>query len=244
MLYRVYISASTQAANIGVGSYGSEQDRMQFMADRVKYWLETQGKFTVIRNEAGWTLKQTVEHCNNMACKLLIDNHTNAGSIKASGAEVYYHGKAGITSNSYKLAKLLYDLTVPVNPAPDRGLHPDTYLYKSGLYMIRQTDPPATLIEHMYHTNYSDVNFYLKHVDDYARAEAKAVCSFLGVSWQEPAVPSSTGITVLVNGKQLSMKVPANMISGSVVVPARALAEALGAKVTWNDKTKTVIITQ
>ncbi len=252
MAHRVYISASTQKANIGVGQYGTEQDRMQFLADRIKYWLETQrGQFIVFRNEPGWTLKQTVDHCNSLACEMFLDNHTNAGPKEkeagdggAEGTSIFYSGRMGVGSNSYKLASAIYKQVAPLSPGKDRGVDPDTSLYDSGLYVIRNTKPPATLIEHFFHTNYGEVEYYLKHVDDFAKATAKGICDFFDVIWLEACI-SSGGIHVIVNGVDIdaSMDVKASMIDGRVVVPVRFVAEALGCTVTWDNKTKTVTLT-
>jgi hypothetical protein len=48
-------------------------------------------------------------------------------------------------------------------------------------------------------------------------------------------------IKVMVNGKTLK-GVEAVMINGRVLVPSRAVVEALSAKVAWNNQTKTVTI--
>lgn len=197
MRYRVYISASTQKENIGVGQYGTEQDRMQALADRIKYWLSKQN-IEVIRNQPGWTLEQTVAHCNSLVCDLFIDNHSNAGPVGADGTEVYHHngsvkGKA--------LATVLNDFVAPVSPGSDRGVLVDTSVYNSGFYVLRATTPPAALIEHIYHTDATEVSHFIANSDKYAKATAQAVCKFLGVSWTEP----QTDIEILVD-KLLSKK--------------------------------------
>lgn len=47
-------------------------------------------------------------------------------------------------------------------------------------------------------------------------------------------------VTVIVNGQKLASDVPAQIINGRTMVPLRAIFEALGATVDWNDATKTV----
>ncbi len=47
-------------------------------------------------------------------------------------------------------------------------------------------------------------------------------------------------VSVLVNGQKLVSEVPAQIIDGNTMVPLRAIFEALGAKVDWDDATKTV----
>lgn len=191
-MHRVYISSSTQAKNVGVGQYGTEQDRMMQLSDRTKFWLETQRKFTVFRNKPGWTLSQTVEDCNNLACEVFLDNHTNAGDVEkkagdggAEGSEVFYRHQGGTTSNSYKLASILYSEIAPLSPGKDRGILPDDR-YVGSLYVIQHTNPPAALIEHIFHTNYEEVADMIANMDKYAKAEAKAICKYFGEKWEEP----------------------------------------------------------
>ncbi len=47
-------------------------------------------------------------------------------------------------------------------------------------------------------------------------------------------------VSVMVDNKYLSLDVPAQIVDGRTLVPLRAIFEALGAKVEWNDATKTV----
>ena len=46
-----------------------------------------------------------------------------------------------------------------------------------------------------------------------------------------------------VNGKDVTLDVPAKLISDRTLVPVRFISESLGAKVDWNNDTQTVIIT-
>jgi len=50
-------------------------------------------------------------------------------------------------------------------------------------------------------------------------------------------------IKLIVNGKQIQSDVPPQIINGRVLTPARPLAEALGAKVTWDSASNSVIVT-
>lgn len=198
--HRIYVSASTQDKNVGVGQYGTEQDRMQQLADRIAFWLKTQkGRFEVFRNQSGWTLEQTVNDCNKLACQLFFDNHTNAGASEtvagdggAEGTEVYYYGQGGTTCKSYQFAQILYKYIAPLSLGKDRGVKPDTALYPTGLYVIQHTDPPAVLIEHIFHTNYAEVDDFLKRIDEFAKATAKAVVEFFNEKWEEPVVKERT----------------------------------------------------
>ncbi len=50
--------------------------------------------------------------------------------------------------------------------------------------------------------------------------------------------------TVMLNGKYISCDVPVRIVDGLTMLPVRAVAEACGAKVDWDEKTETVIITE
>ncbi len=50
--------------------------------------------------------------------------------------------------------------------------------------------------------------------------------------------------TLKKNSDEIVLDVPAQIVNGRTLVPARAVAESFGAKVDWDDATKTVIITQ
>jgi hypothetical protein len=56
-----------------------------------------------------------------------------------------------------------------------------------------------------------------------------------------PTVSAQTnGIPVILDGKELSFDVPPSIIQDRVVVPVRAILEALGAHVAWDGSTRTV----
>lgn len=226
----VYISASTQSQNIGVGQYGTEQDRMMYLADRVKFWLETQsGKFEVHRNKPGWDLIETVHDCNLLNCELFLDNHSDAGTVEqiagdggAEGTSAFYYHQGGITSNSYKLASLVYKHISPLSPGKDKGIFPDNK-YVKGLYVIQNTNPPAALVEHMYHTNLQEVNDMIAHADKYAKEEAKAICEYFGIAWIEPVelVTKEQSVAILVK----------EMIKDGIVTDEKSWNDVLNGKI-------------
>lgn len=50
-------------------------------------------------------------------------------------------------------------------------------------------------------------------------------------------------IKLIVNGKEVPSDVPPQVINGRTLVPARALAEALGATVAWDEAQNAVVVT-
>jgi len=55
-----------------------------------------------------------------------------------------------------------------------------------------------------------------------------------------PTPTATSGISVLLNGSELSFDVPPQTVDGRTLVPLRAIFEALGAEVNWNDSTQTI----
>ncbi len=74
------------------------------------------------------------------------------------------------------------------------------------------------------------------------------------IIWDDPTktVTGINGATTVVltineskaklNGREVTLDVPAQIIDGRTMVPVRFIAEAMGCDVSWNDTTKTVII--
>jgi len=67
---------------------------------------------------------------------------------------------------------------------------------------------------------------------------------FASISSKESAFPLIFSIDVLLDGDRLEFEVPAQIINGRAVVPLRAIFEALGADIEWNEAAKTVTATK
>lgn len=65
-----------------------------------------------------------------------------------------------------------------------------------------------------------------------------------GESKKTPAAPKANkhAITILVNGKEVKTDSPAFIKDGRTMVPVRFISEALGLKVGWDQKTRTVTV--
>ncbi len=84
----------------------------------------------------------------------------------------------------------------------------------------------------------------LKTEYDFSEKVTKSFTLYAG--WRE--VKSTIVLTIgesdaLVNGKTESTDVPAKIVSDRTFLPVRFVAESLGAKVLWNEETRTVTIT-
>ena len=71
--------------------------------------------------------------------------------------------------------------------------------------------------------------------------ESQTVTSVMG----DIAISLQIGSDTLYrNGEEITLDVPAQIVGGRTLVPARAVAESFGATVDWDDVTRTVIITR
>jgi mono/diheme cytochrome c family protein len=100
-------------------------------------------------------------------------------------------------------------------------------------------------------TNYLKKNMPKSNPGSLSDEEYRAIASFLldlnvaeANKPQTPPPEKTDDITVLVDGKKLSFPEPPRNIKGTVLVPLREIFEALGAKVSWDGKTKTVKATK
>ncbi|WP_373232087.1 N-acetylmuramoyl-L-alanine amidase [Cohnella sp.] len=190
-------------------------------------------------------LKQRTNAANAAKADLYISVHANAvglGELNGTrGIETFHYTSA--SSESRRAAAILHRHLIDGTPLPDRGVK------AADFHVLRETRMPAVLVECGFMTNVSDAA--LLRSEEY-RAEcaeelARGVCEYFGEAYKEEAArtPEKEGkpldkVTVIVDGKQIADGV---IISGSTYVPLRAVGEAIGAKVGWDNKTKTATLT-
>lgn len=90
----VYISPSVQHFNIGQNGYGSEEERMNEVADIVEYELQRHG-LTTARNDPSMTLQEVVADSNALNPTVHVAIHSNAADGNARGSEIYTHRFGG-----------------------------------------------------------------------------------------------------------------------------------------------------
>jgi N-acetylmuramoyl-L-alanine amidase len=194
MSKKVYLSGSTQTTNVGVAGYGTEAQRMQELADRVKFWLgQGKGDIIVYRNNTSMGLAGSVNDSNSKNPDIHVALHTNAGGGR--GTEDYYYNDS---NEGKRLATLLYNNVAPITAATDRGIMSDRVLYSNGLYELRETTAVAALIEIVFHDNVQDVQDYLSKVEQIAKALAKAIYSYFNLSFVEGNTDKDQAIAKLV----------------------------------------------
>lgn len=186
MAHKIYLSASTQENNKGVGSYGTEEQRMFILRDIVEQLIKSsnhKNDFAIEKNNnKSSTLAAIVNESNNFDSELHLAFHTNAGVASARGCESYY-SYLNTNGKGYKIASLWYNEVSKITPSSDRGVHKDNVLYSSGLYELSNTKAVAALMEFIFHSNLSDVTFFLANINKFAIATVKAIFAYFNYSY-------------------------------------------------------------
>lgn len=202
----------------------------------------------------------------NSGAKYCISNHINAATATtAKGAEIIHS-----IHNDGKLAKVIASSL----QAAGQMLRPTATFSKEGTklvvdskgqavlkngekqyvgngqdyyFMHRQTGSVSTnIVEYGFLTNVEDAARLQANWETLAEAVVKTYCEFIGHKYVAPKVVSQTTqtqeATVIVNGKELSAK--GKVENGVTMVPVRAVAEAFGASVKWDQSTYIVNITK
>lgn len=173
---KIYLSPSLQENNVGVGAYGTEEKRMNQLADILQPLLIKYG-YQVFRNTPTMTLAEAVKDSNNKAPDLHLALHSNAGGGR--GCEIYCHKYGG---NGEKYARAIYKYLEPLTPSADRGVKESYKLYNGKpMYEPAYTTAPAVLIEVAFHDNATDAEFIINNLQPIATAILNGVNEVAGV---------------------------------------------------------------
>lgn len=178
----VYISPSVQDWNVGFGNYGTEEERMNLIADVLDYELKRHGLSTA-RNSPDMTLQQVVADSNRVDPTVHVALHSNAANGQARGAEVYAHrfGGAGET-----LARDVNARIEEIAPAPGLGVKEGYSTFGGqGMYELKRTTAPAILAEVAFHDNPEDAQFIIDNIYELGQAVAKGVLDYFGIEYVE-----------------------------------------------------------
>ncbi len=217
---RVYISPSSQDDNVGVGNFGTEEIRMNQVADVVEAELKRVG-ITTLRNTPNMDITQMVATSNAFGADVHLSIHSNAGG--ATGAEAYYYTGS---SAGQKLAQSVYDNLVPMTPTADRGIKATTQLYE-----VWATNAVATLVEIAFHDNATDAAFIINNIQAIGIALAKGVCSYLGIDFGS----SNQATTAAESNSLVYVDYNATIMEGGYSVDSKPWGEP-GAE-TWSNTT-------
>lgn len=172
----IYLSPSTQEKNFGVGEYGTEENRMNQLADKVEVHLK-RNRLNFFRNKKSFTPSQSATDSNaQIGSKgLHIALHTNSGG--GTGCEIFHHAKS---NEGKKLAQHIYKYIEELTPSNDRGVKPNSTFTE-----LIKTQSIAILIEVDFHDNKNGVAFILSKMDEVAQAIVKGICNYLNREYIE-----------------------------------------------------------
>jgi len=168
---KIYLSPSLQEKNIGVEGYGTEEKRMNELADYVQQFLVNYG-YEIFRNIPSMTLEEVVAESNRVKPNLHLALHSNAFNGKARGCEIFCYSKE---SKGYKIAQEVYKYLEPLTPTADRGIKTNT------LYETYTTTAPAILIEIAFHDNKDDALFIMNNMKAIALSIVNGINDYFGV---------------------------------------------------------------
>lgn len=184
---KVYISPSTQENNVGVGNYGTEEKRMNEIADIVCPLLEYNG-FTVKRNRPEMTLSQIIADSDAWKPDIHVAIHSNAmggtNSGQARGCEVYGYLIDGKVTNSQRLSEAIYKEVSAITPTAGRGVKNGVPHKFAEVVTVKAT---SCIVEVAFHDNMEDAIWIMNNIPQIGEAIVKGICNYFGVQFKKPA---------------------------------------------------------
>jgi len=173
---KLYISPSVQETNKGVGAYGTEETRMNQIADVVMRELSKHKNIELKRNQTNFGANEIINASNGWNADYHIAIHSNGANGNAQGCEIFHYAD-GTENNSLKLARKVYAKIEPLTPSNDRGL-------KSGMHLFEVNDnivAASILIEVAFHDNWTDATFIIEHIEQIGLAIAQGILDHLSI---------------------------------------------------------------
>lgn len=173
----VFLSPSVQEFNYGVGDYGTEEARMNQIADVVAYELKRNG-LTVARNSPEQKLSQVVSMANSLSPRAYVAIHSNALDGTTRGPLILVDRFVG---KGQALANDIYSYLSAITPAPGFGVREAYSAFNyQGYYELRYPETPAVLIEVSFHDNPEDALFIQQNIVEIGIAIARGILEFFG----------------------------------------------------------------
>ena len=199
MAVQVYLSPSVQDWNVGYGNYGTEEERMNLIADVVEYELERHG-VTTARNAPDQSLQEIVAESNAIGPQVHVAIHSNASATgSARGPSVYVHRFGG---EAQQLANDIYAQLVAISPADGLGVREGAGAFGGkGYYELRRTRAPAVLVEVAFHDNPADADFIINNIYAIGVAIAKGILEYLCVTYQPDSADNIAYLRAKYDGR-------------------------------------------
>ncbi len=155
-MYKIYLSPSTQDKSLGVGEYGTEEYRMNMIADVVEKVLAGTGNFVVYRNRRGMKREDIIKESNALNVDIHIAIHSNYGGTNGPECfpKVNCERSNGIAKQIYRGLKGIY-----YNLETDNGI-----TYNNNIIETMNVNSPAVLVEVGYHDNIEDAEWIIRNI--------------------------------------------------------------------------------
>jgi len=174
----VYLSPSSQRFNTGYGSYGTEERRMNLIADVVEYELTTNG-ITVARNNPEMTLCEIVADANAKEPQIYVAIQSQSAKGRLGGAELFYY-KAD--TNSHRLASDIFEKISKAIPYDCIGMTDGAAMYGGlGFYELRKSKAPSVIAAVGFHDNPRDAEFIINNIYEIGVSISKGILDYFGI---------------------------------------------------------------
>lgn len=176
----VYLSPSVRHFNQGYGTYGTEEARMNLIADVVALELARAG-LSVDRNDPQQDLTAVVADANARGSDIYVAIRSIPCEGGFRGPAVYYFREG---SNGQRLAQGLYAQLAPLYPAAGRGAQNGSGAYGGlGYYELRRTRPPAVIVEVGCHSDPAEADFILSNIYELGVAITRGILDYFGLDY-------------------------------------------------------------
>ncbi len=174
----VYLSPSPRHFNRGYGTFGTEEERMNLIADVVELELARNG-ITTARNNPAYDLQTVVADANAKNSDIYVAIRSVYCDPGEGGARIFYYRP---NTNGQRLAEDIYAFLAPVTQSEDRGVREGESAYGGlGYYELRRSRMPAVIVEVGCHGNPQDADFIVRNVYQIGVAIAQGILQYFGL---------------------------------------------------------------
>ncbi|RPK29996.1 N-acetylmuramoyl-L-alanine amidase [Paenibacillus xylanexedens] len=179
-------------------------------------------------------LRNRTAKANAAGADILVSVHCNAGGGKG-GFESFRYTSA--SQNSMKLQDTMHKAITAKLGGTDRGQK------AQNLHMVRESKMPAVLTENLFVDVSADADRLKQSsvIDAIIDGHVQGIATYLGLTKKDAVKEDEVmdKANVFVNGKKIKDGV---LIKGETFVPLRAVGDSIGAKIGWDNKTKTATL--